>query len=206
MGYLAVADYGAGNLMSICNALDFLGVNNRVASTAEELRRASGVILPGVGAFADAMAALEESGLLSPLRQAALTKPFLGICLGMQLLFEESDEMGTTRGLGLLKGRVERIRTDLKLPQIGWNSLHFLRQTPLTRGIREGDWVYFVHSFQAVPKEDGDCSAVCDYHTTIPAVVAKGRLFGCQFHPEKSGETGLRILKNFAVLCEEESM
>lgn len=203
MGYLAVVDYGAGNLMSVCKALDFIGCENRIAHTARELEDAAGVILPGVGAFSDAMQALGESGLREPVLAAARQKPFLGICLGMQMLFESSEEMGNTPGLGLLKGTVARIPTDLKLPQIGWNSLEIVRENPLTQGLCTGDWVYFVHSYQVVPQCEEDLSAVCDYHARVPAMVAKGNLFGCQFHPEKSGETGLRILSNFAGLLRE---
>lgn len=205
MGYLAVVDYGAGNLMSVCKALDFLGCENRVAHIPQELEDAAGVILPGVGAFSDAMQALQESGLREPVLAAARQKPFLGICLGMQMLFESSEEMGNTPGLGLLRGTVASIPTDLKLPQIGWNSLEIVRENPLTQGLRTGDWVYFVHSYQVVPRFEEDLAAVCDYHARVPAMVARGNLFGCQFHPEKSGETGLRILRNFAGLLREEN-
>ena len=202
MGYIAIVDYGAGNLMSVHNTLDFLGYENKVASTGEVIETAAGVILPGVGAFPDAMAALTGSGLTDAVLKAAETKPFLGICLGMQMLFEESDEVRTCRGLGLLPGRIERIETSLKLPQIGWNALDILRPNAMTEGLENGSYVYFVHSFMAKPSDENDLAAVTDYGTRVPAMVARGNLFGCQFHPEKSGEVGLQMLRNFAKLTE----
>ncbi len=205
MGYIAIVDYGAGNLMSVHNSLDFLGAENRVAASPEQIMDAAGVILPGVGAFPDAMDALRGSGLLEAVLEAAETKPFLGICLGMQLLFEESDEVRLCKGLGLLPGRIERIETALKLPQIGWNALEILRPNALTAGLKPGDYVYFVHSFQAKPSNRDDIACVTDYGTEVPAMVARGQLFGCQFHPEKSGEAGLSILRNFARLTEDMS-
>ncbi len=205
MGYIAIVDYGAGNLMSVHNSLDFLGAENRVAASPEQIMDAAGVILPGVGAFPDAMDALRGSGLLEAVLEAAETKPFLGICLGMQLLFEESDEVRLCKGLGLLPGRIERIGTALKLPQIGWNALDILRPNALTAGLKPGDYVYFVHSFQAKPSNRDDIACVTDYGTEVPAMVARGQLFGCQFHPEKSGEAGLSILRNFARLTEDMS-
>ena len=205
MGYIAIVDYGAGNLMSVHNSLDFLGAENRVAASPEQIMDAAGVILPGVGAFPDAMDALRGSGLLEAVLEAAETKPFLGICLGMQLLFEESDEVRLCKGLGLLPGRIERIGTALKLPQIGWNALDILRPNALTAGLKPGDYVYFVHSFQAKPSNRDDIACVTDYGTEVPAMVARGQLFGCQFHPEKSGEAGMSILRNFARLTEDMS-
>ncbi len=204
MSYIAIVDYGAGNLMSVHNSLDFLGYENKIAETAEVIERAAGVILPGVGAFPDAMDALHASGLTDAVLQAAKEKPFLGICLGMQMLFEESDEVRPCKGLGLLPGRIERIQTGLKLPQIGWNALDILRPNAMTAGVQQGDYVYFVHSFMAVPAEEGDLAAVTDYGARVPAMVARGNLFGCQFHPEKSGKVGLKMLQNFAKLTEVE--
>ena len=195
MGYIAIVDYGAGNLMSVHNTLDFLGYENKVASTGEVIENA-------VGAFPDAMAALTGSGLTDAVLKAAETKPFLGICLGMQMLFEESDEVRPCRGLGLLPGRIERIETVLKLPQIGWNALDILRPNAMTEGLENGSYVYFVHSFMAKPSDENDLAAVTDYGTRVPARVARGNLFGCQFHPEKSGEVGLQMLRNFAKLTE----
>lgn len=204
MSYIAIVDYGAGNLMSVHNSLDFLGYENKIAASPEVIEQAAGVILPGVGAFPDAMDALHASGLTDVVLEAAKTKPFLGICLGMQMLFEESDEVRPCKGLGLLPGRIERIRTSLKLPQIGWNALDILRPNAMTEGVQQGDYVYFVHSFMAVPAEEGDLAAVTDYGARVPAMVARGNLFGCQFHPEKSGKVGLEMLKNFAKLTEVE--
>lgn len=204
MGYIAIVDYGAGNLMSVHNTLDFLGYENKVSDTPAVIEDASGVILPGVGAFPDAMDALHASGLTDAVLRAAKEKPFLGICLGMQMLFDESDEVRLCKGLGLMPGRIERIRTDLKLPQIGWNALEILRPNAMTEGIANGDYVYFVHSFMACPAQEDDLAAVTDYGARVPAMMARGNLFGCQFHPEKSGKVGLRMLQNFAKLTEVE--
>lgn len=202
MSYIAIVDYGAGNLMSVHNTLDYLGYENKIAASADVIENAAGVILPGVGAFPDAMAALEHSGLTETVLKAAKEKPFLGICLGMQMLFEESDEVRPCKGLGLLPGRIERIETALKLPQIGWNALDILRPNAMTEGLENGSYVYFVHSFMAKPSDENDLAAVTDYGTRVPAMVARGNLFGCQFHPEKSGEVGLVMLRNFAKLTE----
>ena len=204
MSYIAIVDYGAGNLMSVHNSLDFLGYENKIAASPAVIERAAGVILPGVGAFPDAMDALHASGLTDAVLEAARTKPFLGICLGMQMLFEESDEVRPCKGLGLLPGRIERIQTGLKLPQIGWNALDILHPNAMTECVQQGGYVYFVHSFMAVPAEEGDLAAVTDYGARVPAMVARGNLFGCQFHPEKSGKVGLAMLKNFAKLTEVE--
>lgn len=197
MGYIGIVDYGAGNLMSVSNALNFLGLENKIVTSAALMDAADGIILPGVGAFPDAMQALEESGLTESLLRAAQSKPFLGICLGMQMLFEESDEMRVCKGLGLLPGRVERIQTDLKLPQIGWNSLNYHRADPLMDGVDEGSYVYFVHTFMAYPSDPATLIASCDYNTQVTALVGRGRMYGAQFHPEKSGEVGMTILRNF---------
>ena len=202
MSYIAIVDYGAGNLMSVHNTLDYLGYENKIAASADVIENAAGVILPGVGAFPDAMAALTDSGLTEAVLKAAKEKPFLGICLGMQMLFEESDEVRPCRGLGLLPGRIERIETSLKLPQIGWNALDILRPNAMTEGLENSSYVYFVHSFMAHPADENDLAAVTDYGTRVPAMVARGNLFGCQFHPEKRGEVGLAMLRNFAKLTE----
>lgn len=197
MGYIGIVDYGAGNLMSVSNSLNFLGLENKIVTTPELMKGASGIILPGVGAFPDAMQALEESGLTASLIQAAKTKPFLGICLGAQMLFEESDEIRPTKGLGLLPGRVQKIETDLKLPQIGWNSLQYHKQDPLLTGVPEGAYVYFVHTFKMCPSDSNDLIATCDHNDQVTALVGRGQMYGSQFHPEKSGEVGMTILRNF---------
>lgn len=200
MSYIAIVDYGAGNLMSVHNSLDYLGCDNRVADTSEMIENAAGVILPGVGAFPDAMQALHASGLYDAVQTAAQNKPFLGICLGMQMLFTQSDEVRPCTGLNLLSGCIHRIPTALKLPQMGWNALSVLRPNALTEGLHDGDYVYFVHSYMAFPADESDLSCVTEYGARVPAMVARGNVFGCQFHPEKSGDTGLHILKNFARL------
>lgn len=194
---IGIVDYGAGNLMSVSKALDFLGLENKIVTTPDLMEQASGIILPGVGAFPDAMQALAESGLTQSLIEAAKTRPFLGICLGAQMLFEESDEMHLTRGLGLLPGRVQRIDTDLKLPQIGWNSLVYHTNDPLLADVSEGEYVYFVHTFKMCPTDKDDLIATCDYHDDVAALVGRGHIYGSQFHPEKSGEVGMTILRNF---------
>ena len=183
--------------MSVHNTLDYLGYENKIAASADVIENAAGVILPGVGAFPDAMAALRHSGLTDAVLAAAKEKPFLGICLGMQMLFEESDEVRPCKGLSLLPGCIRRIETDLKLPQIGWNALDILRPNAMTEGLENGSCVYFVQ-----PADENDLAAVTDYGTRVPAMVARGNLFGCQFHPEKSGEVGLQMLRNFAKLTE----
>ncbi len=194
---IAVVDYGIGNLFSISRSLKYLGHDCIVTSRPQELVDADRIILPGVGAFGDAMAQLEKTGLIPLLEKLKDEKPFLGICLGMQLLFEESEEYGTHKGLGFLKGRVVPLGGTLKVPHMGWNALHITADTPLLADVREGDHVYFVHSFHAVGCEDSLC-AVTDYGQPVTAVVASGNVCGCQFHPEKSGAVGLAILGAFA--------
>lgn len=200
MGYIAVVDYGAGNLLSVTKALGYLGLESRVTADEREIDRAGAVILPGVGAFPDAMDNLTRRGLPEVLRRSAQVKPLLGICLGMQMLLERSTEVRPCAGLGLIPGRVDRIETALKLPQIGWNSLEIRHPNALLAGVPDGAYVYFVHSFMGCCDEEADVAAVCDYGAPVTAMVARGMVFGCQFHPEKSGETGLTILKNFGEL------
>ena len=204
MGYIAIVDYGAGNLMSVHNTLDFLGYENKVASTGEVIENAAGVILPGVGAFADAMAKLEATGLVPVIKQEVEHKPLLGICLGMQLLFEKSYEYGEHAGLGFIQGEVCPLEPDLtdkslKVPQIGWNALHIVKDDPLFQYIREGEYVYYVHSYYGKNCTESTL-AVSDYSIPVTGAVRAGRVYGTQFHPEKSGDTGLRILKAFAEL------
>jgi len=200
MGGIAILDYGVGNLRSVSNALEYLGFSCRITADARELERADAILLPGVGAFPDAAAKLRGKKLNSEITLQAKRKPVLGICLGMQLLFDESVEIRPTPGLGLIPGRVERIGTDLKLPHIGWNSLHFEGDCPIFKGVEEGSRVYFVHSFCGHAACEDDVAAVTDYGGPVLAAVRRGNVYGCQFHPEKSGETGLQILRNFGEL------
>ena len=158
------------------------------------------MILPGVGAFPMCMAALRKSGMDQAILQQAGKKPLLGICLGMQMLLDSSTEMGGAQGLGLIPGTVEKIETNLKLPHIGWNSLNIVNPDPLTAGLSDGDYVYFVHSFCAKVKNSEDLALTTDYGTTVTAMIARGNVFGCQFHPEKSGPVGMTILRHFGEL------
>lgn len=196
---ITIIDYGAGNLFSVQNALNFLGLENQVSSDPDDLNRADGLILPGVGAFPLAMEKLRETGLVSCIQENAKIKPLLGICLGMQMLFEESEEFTRTEGLSLIPGKVDKIVCPYKIPHMGWNSLEITRKSPLLKGVSEGDSVYFVHSFMAYTSGE-NISAQCDYGVKVPALVERGNVFGAQFHPEKSGEVGLQILRNFGDL------
>ena len=203
---VAIIDYGVGNLFSLRSSFAAIGAEAEVTSDPETIRRADRVILPGVGAFGDAADKLRETGLDKVVQEeAARGKPLMGICLGMQLLFERSVEYGEHKGLGLLKGEIrpiaERIPADLKIPQMGWNALKIVRESQLFKYTKDGEYVYFVHSYSAVDCEDS-LLASTEYGTDLTACVGKGNVFGCQFHPEKSGETGLRMLKAF---CETEA-
>ena len=194
---IAIIDYGAGNLFSVKNALDFLGYENKITSSADDLRTADRLILPGVGAFPDAMRMLHASGLVDVIKEQAQKKPLLGICLGMQMLFEKGYEFAETDGLGFIKGSVKLMTPEaLPIPHIGWNSLEFNEPCPLLKNCKNGDHVYFVHSYAADCPEE-NVAAYCDYGMKVPALVFSGNVFGAQFHPEKSGETGLNILKAF---------
>ena len=200
---IAIIDYGAGNLFSVKNALDYIGYDSVITNDPIEIERADELILPGVGAFPDAMKKLKRSGMAEILPLQAKKKPLLGICLGMQALFETGYEFEETRGLGLIPGTVSKIVFDggisYKLPHIGWNQLEITQDSPLLKGISSGDCVYFVHSFAAHTPEKY-LAAYCDYCTKVTAFVQHGLVFGAQFHPEKSGEVGLTILKNFGGL------
>lgn len=197
---IAVVDYGVGNLKSVTNALGYLGLRGVVTGDAGELARADSIILPGVGAFPDAADKLRGLGLDTTLREQAARKPILGICLGMQLLFDGGSEVRECEGLSLVPGCIDRIKTDLKLPHIGWNSLTFQNDSPIFRGLENGTYVYFVHSFCACAVNELDVSAQTDYGGSVVAAVCRGNVYGCQFHPEKSGEAGLQILRNFGDL------
>ena len=203
---IAIIDYGVGNLFSLRSSLNKIGADTVVTADPEVIAKADKLILPGVGAFADAAKKLRDSGLDKVIKaEAAAGKPIMGICLGMQMLFEKSYEYGEHEGLGLLKGAVVpmegSIPANLKIPHIGWNALHFQKESPLFRYIKEGDCVYFVHSFYASSCEDS-LIATAEYGKELTAAVAKDNVMGCQFHPEKSGDVGLNILRAF---CEEET-
>ena len=200
MGYTAIVDYGVGNLKSVANAMSYIGQKTLVTGAAEELERADAVILPGVGAFPDAADKLRESGLESALLSQVGKKPILGICLGMQLLFDQGEEGRICKGIGLVSGSVKLIRTEFKLPHIGWNSLEFQNGSPLFRGLDDGTYVYFVHSFCGYAAREEDVIARTRYGSSVVAAVSHNGVYGCQFHPEKSGEAGLQILKNFGDL------
>ena len=200
MGYTAIVDYGVGNLKSIANALGYLGLSSEITGQPDGLERADALILPGVGAFPDAADKLRQTGLDKAVLAQAAKKPVLGICLGMQLLFDEGEEVRLCQGLGLVSGTVRKIATELKLPHIGWNSLTFPNPSPLFKGVEPGSYVYFVHTFCALPDQPSDVLAVTDYGGPVTAAVGRGNVYGCQFHPEKSGETGLQILRNFGEL------
>lgn len=196
---VGIIDYGVGNLFSLKSSFEAIGQQVFVSGDGEELRKADRLILPGVGAFGDAAEKLRQSGLDVFVKEAAAEgTPLMGICLGMQLLFEESEEYGCHKGLGLLKGRVVPMQPEgLKIPHIGWNALQKRGQSKLLAPVQDGDFVYFVHSFHATGCEDS-LAAVTDYGMTVTAAVEKGNIMGCQFHPEKSGQVGLGILKAFA--------
>lgn len=198
---IAIVDYGMGNLKSVQKALAFLNIDCIISSKDEEISRSKGIIIPGVGAFPDAMENMKKNGLdLIIKKEAKKGKPILGICLGMQLLFEEGEEIQNTAGLGFLKGRIVEIQGEVKVPHMGWNSLNFQGYSPLLEGVKEGSFVYFVHSYFAELVEEGILNAYSEYGIDIPAIVSKDNIFGIQFHPEKSGEVGMKILKNFGGL------
>ncbi|HIR97972.1 MAG TPA: imidazole glycerol phosphate synthase subunit HisH [Candidatus Merdisoma faecalis] len=200
---IAIIDYDAGNLKSVEKALLYLGQDVLVTRDREKILSADKVILPGVGNFGDAMEKLKGYGLEEVIRETARQgKPFLGICLGLQLLFERSAEAPGVEGLGILKGEILRIpdREDLKVPHIGWNSLKLQNQGRLFAGLEEEPYVYFVHSYYLKAADPQIVKAVTEYGVRIDASVESGNVFACQFHPEKSSRTGLKILKNFAEL------
>lgn len=200
---IAIIDYDAGNIKSVEKALQKLGAEVVITKDAEVILGADKVILPGVGAFGDAMSNLHRYGLVDVIHQVIEKgTPFFGICLGLQLLFERSDETPGVEGLGILKGEILRIpdKEDLKIPHMGWNSLHLQNGGRLFQGLEEECYVYFVHSYYLKAEEEEIVKATTDYSVNIHASVEKGNVFACQFHPEKSSDVGLRILKNFVEL------
>ena len=202
---IAIIDYGVGNLFSLCSSFAAVGADAVVTSDPAVIRRAEKIILPGVGAFGDAAQKLRDGGLADVIKEEARNgKPLMGICLGMQLLFDKSFEYGEHEGLGLIPGEIRPIAdvipNNLKIPHIGWNPLHFHKKSPLFARIKEGDCVYFVHSFYATKCDDA-VLATAEYGAELTAAVSHKNVFGCQFHPEKSGAVGLDILRAF---CEME--
>lgn len=203
---VAIIDYDAGNIKSVEKAIEYLGEKTVITRDPHVILNATHVILPGVGSFGDAMNKLEKYGLISVIHEVVDKKiPFLGICLGLQLLFETSEETPGVDGLGILKGEIKRIpsKGDLKIPHMGWNSLKYPKEGRLYQGIKEDSYVYFVHSYYLEAKED-IVVATTEYGTHIHASVEKENVFACQFHPEKSSETGLKILDNFLHIGKEE--
>ncbi|MFS0655182.1 imidazole glycerol phosphate synthase subunit HisH [Bacillus sp. 179-C3.3 HS] len=207
---IGVIDYGMGNLFSVSKALERAGASYLVSSDVNELKQADAYVLPGVGSFRDAMQLLKQTGLETFIHQIVQEgKLLFGICLGMQLLFEESEEAGMTKGLGLLKGRVVRLQDHdqngqrVKVPHMGWNELTFHQPSPLFDGVSEG-YAYFVHSYYVSDMEQEEKLASATYGVQVPAIVGKGNVFGAQFHPEKSSTTGMALLKQFIQLANEQ--
>jgi len=203
---IAIIDYDAGNIKSVEKALHYLGQEAVISRDPKTILGADGVILPGVGSFGDAMKKLHDYGLVDVIRQCVERRiPFLGICLGLQLLFESSEECPGVEGLRILEGKIVRLpqQPGLKIPHIGWNNLHFPNKGRLFEGIPEDTYVYFVHSYYLQAADPGIVTAVTDYGADIHAAVEKGNVFACQFHPEKSSGAGLRMLQNFIQIAEE---
>ena len=202
---IAIVDYGVGNLFSLSSSLKALGLEAEVTRQREKLRAAERIILPGVGAFGDAKAKLDETGLVPLLQEEAQKKPFLGICLGMQLLFEKGYEYGVHEGLGFVPGEVVDLRGDLedqtlKVPHMGWNSLQIQVDDPIFKYFNDGEYVYYVHSFYGKNCAESTLATSRYGNVAVTGVVRSGRVYGTQFHPEKSGDAGLRLLKAFAEL------
>lgn len=195
---VALIDYGSGNVRSVFNALKFLGADAHLTDNADEILKADRVILPGVGAFGDCVSGLKSRGLWEIVQESLKSgRPFLGICVGYQMLFEESEESPGVGGLGFFKGKVKKFTSaDLKVPQIGWNALD-LHPHPLWQGLGTNPHVYFVHSYYCAPEDPSVITARCTYGTTFAAAAARGSVAGVQFHPEKSQDTGLQIIRNF---------
>ena len=198
---IAIIDYGAGNLQSVKKAFDFIGAESVITDNPEVINACDKILLPGVGSFGDAMDSMAKNGLVETVKQNALSgKPFLGICLGLQLLFEESEESPGVKGLGIFKGKIKKFSPDmgLKIPHIGWNSLEIKQNDTLFKGIPENSYVYFVHSYYLHAEDEEDVATVTNYGIDFHSAVGKNNVFATQFHPENSGDVGLQILKNFA--------
>jgi glutamine amidotransferase len=198
---ITIVDYAINNLRSVEKAFLSLGFPVEVSDSPDTIRRAEKIVLPGVGAFGDAMANLEAKGLAQALRERVHAgTPLLGLCLGLQLLFSDSEEFGYTRGFDFIRGNIKRLPANLKVPHIGWNQLHIKRPDPLLEGVREGSFVYFVHSYYAAAQVPDDVLATTDYEMEFPSVTRHENVWATQFHPEKSQDVGLQILRNFARL------
>ena len=198
---IAIIDYGAGNLQSVKKALDFIGAESVITDNPEVINACDRILLPGVGSFGDAMDSMHKSGLVETVKQNALSgKPFLGICLGLQLLFEESEESPGVKGLGIFKGKIKKFSSDmgLKIPHIGWNSLEIKQKDTLFKNVPENSYVYFVHSYYLHAEDENDIATITNYGIDFHSAVGKNNIFATQFHPEKSGDVGLQILRNFA--------
>ena len=198
---IGIVDYGAGNLRSVKKAFDFLEKKSRILTSAEELNTFERIVFPGVGSFGHAMKKIREIGLYGPIREwIEMDRPFLGICLGLQLLFEYSEEFLGVEGLSVFKGNCRRF-VEKKVPQVGWNKIHIERGINLLGGIRNNEFFYFIHSYYVVPDESEVVVATSTYGVDYASIVGKGRVLGVQFHPEKSGYIGLRLLKNWVERC-----
>jgi len=197
---IVIIDYGMGNLRNVERGFEKIGVGAKVTRNKKEIQRASAIVLPGVGAFKDCMMNLEKYGLIEPILQSIEKgRPYLGICLGLQILFSESEEFGSHKGLDLVKGRVVKFKPDPehKVPHMGWNTVEIERESPILQGILSGDFFYFVHSYYVLPEETEGISTLTDYGRLFASSIWKENLFATQFHPEKSQDKGLRILENF---------
>ncbi len=203
MSFIALIDYGMGNLMSVSKALEYVGGKIRIVDTPSEAEGASGVILPGVGNFGDGMEHLNRSGFVPFIRETVRRNvPFLGICLGMQMLLDSSEEAPGVPGLSIFRGRVLRFpELGEKIPQIGWNSIRFDQDNPFLKGLGQDSFFYFVHSYYALPDDPSVTAARCTYMIDFAAALSKGNVFAAQFHPEKSQDCGLAILRNFVTIC-----
>ncbi|MEE9558832.1 MAG: imidazole glycerol phosphate synthase subunit HisH [Candidatus Brocadiales bacterium] len=197
---IAVVDYGMGNLRSVQKAVEKVGFDSVLVDSPEGLEGVEKVVLPGVGAFRDAMQGLRDRGLIDPiLRHISEEKPFLGICLGLHVLFTESEEDGPCKGLGVIPGKVVRFRGNgLRIPHTGWNQVCFKKDVPITKGIPQDSYMYFVHSYYVCPDDPDEIAAVTEYGGEFPSAICKGNIFATQFHPEKSQANGLALIKNFA--------
>ncbi len=197
---IAVVDYGMGNLRSVQKAVEKVGFDSVLVDSPEGLEGVEKVVLPGVGAFRDAMQGLRDRGLIDPiLRHIREEKPFLGICLGLHVLFTESEEDGPCKGLGVIPGKVVKFRGNgLRIPHMGWNQVSFKKDVPITKGIPQDSYMYFVHSYYVCPDNPDEIAAVTEYGGEFPSAICKGNIFATQFHPEKSQANGLALIKNFA--------